>query len=466
MKNSDIHAWDDLSTPFFSLSNSLWALVPLEAWRRGLTVSLGPEARYVITDGQSRREFRQTRLSGAVQDRIARESDDKHATRDLLLAAGLPTPQGRSFTGDIDLRAVRAYAESLGFPVCLKPNSWAKGRGVFPKLESVEQFDAALEHLVTTLGCDDIVVEQHIRGGALRVFVVGRQVVAVTLAEPANVTGDGSSTVAELVAEKTAVRRGNPHLRNHALAIDADAERVLAAQGADASTVPDEGQVLFLREAANLAQGGDSLDLTDTLPESIKQIAIDAVDAVEGLSHAGVDLLVEDPSDPGSQVFINELNPSAGLGGHIYPAYGSQRNVPAAIIDHYFPGTKRRPHSSSWYFPLNQTSRLLTARAATMIEMPPMPSISKPAWRRIRIAATSHVLPKLRLAILARLNREDVHGDVGRIADGTFDVLLAGDERPVEQAVSLVRQLAGRSGGTAKIASRRAFGTSVGVQNS
>ncbi len=92
MKNSQIASWPDLSQPFFSLSNSLWALVPLEAWRRGLSVTLRPDARYTISDGLTEHTFWQTRLTGQRHDQLAHMLDDKHATRELLLEAGLPPP--------------------------------------------------------------------------------------------------------------------------------------------------------------------------------------------------------------------------------------------------------------------------------------------------------------------------------------------------------------------------------------
>src|SRR5690606_27533686 len=119
-----------------------------------------------------------------------------------------------------------------------------------------------LQHLVHELGCDDLVLEQHIRGDALRVSVAGGRVVAVTLAEPANVVGDGTSSVQELIDAKNVAREGNPHLRNHRLRLDEQTERILHDAGLSRESVPEGGQVVRLREAANLAQGGDSWDLT------------------------------------------------------------------------------------------------------------------------------------------------------------------------------------------------------------
>lgn len=464
MRNSEIQSWPDLSQPFFSLSNSLWALVPLEAWRRGLEVTLRPNARYTISDGESRRTFWQTRLTGPTQDAIAKASDDKQGTRESLLTAGLPAPKGRGFRGAIDTTEVLEYAKTLGFPVCLKPNAWAKGRGVYPRVESVSELSTALDHLVHELGCDDLVLEQHIRGDALRVSVAGGRVVAVTLAEPGNVVGDGVSTIEQLIEAKNAAREGNPHLRNHRLRLDEQSVRVLEEAGLSKSSIPAEGQVVRLREAANLAQGGDSWDLTDTLPAKIQQIAIDAVEATRGLAHAGVDLLVEDATRDDSPVFINELNPSAGLGGHVYPGSGTPRDVPAAIVDQYFPGSARLPGSESWYFPLDQVNRLLVARSAAAVELPPMPALRSPSWNVLRVDASADRLPGLRSMLLGRLNRTAVHGQLGRVSEGHVDISLAGEAQAVDAAAKLIRREAVAVGGRMRVASRAQFPVAVGMR--
>lgn len=464
MRISEIQSWPDRSQPFFSLSNSLWALVPLEAWRRGLDVTLRPNARYTISDGESRRTFWQTRLTGPTQDAIARASDDKQATREMLLAAGLPAPQGRSFRGSFTTSEVRQYAQELGFPVCLKPNAWAKGRGVHPRLENADELSAALGHLVDELGCDDLVLEQHIRGDALRVSVAGGRVVAVTRAEPANVVGDGSSTVQELLDAKNGAREGNPHLRNHRLRLDELSEGILRATGLSAHSVPEVDQVVHLREAANLAQGGDSWDITDELPQEIAAIAVAAVEATPGLAHAGVDLLVEDSTRADSPVFINELNPSAGLGGHVYPGNGTPRDVPSAIVDQYFPGSARKDGSGSWYFPLDQVNRLLVSRAASAVELPPMPTLRSAAWNVLRVEASTDRLQPLRSTLLGRLNRTAVHGQVGRIKEGHFDISLAGEAKDVEAAAKTIRNEASSAGGRVRVASRAQFPVAVGMR--
>lgn len=122
-------SWDKLDSPGFTLSNSLWALIPLEAWRRGLEIRLLPGARYSISDSNRSFSFRQTRLAGSEWDSRARKFDDKQVAREHFLDSGLPTPLGALFDADAADSEFIEYATELGFPVCVKPNDLAKGLG-------------------------------------------------------------------------------------------------------------------------------------------------------------------------------------------------------------------------------------------------------------------------------------------------------------------------------------------------
>ncbi len=61
----------------------------------------------------------------------------------------------------------------------------------------------------------DVLVEENVQGKDFRFLVVGTHLVAAACRIPAQVTGDGVHTVAELVArENTNPRRGDNHALN------------------------------------------------------------------------------------------------------------------------------------------------------------------------------------------------------------------------------------------------------------
>lgn len=463
MRIDEMNSWEDLGAPFFSLSNSAWALVPLEAWRRGLAVTLQPNAHYTISDGYSSFPFWQTRLTGEQGDAIARLCDDKQLTREALLRAGVPAPQGTLFSGDIDKKELADYAADLGYPVCLKPNNWAKAKGVFPKLTDAVAVDSAINVLVDDLGAREIVVEQHIPGDTLRVFVAGDKVIGATWAEAANVVGDGTSTISELVAAKATVRASNPHLKSSPLVLDADAEAHLSAHGLSGGLIPSDGQTITLRAASNLALGGDSWDVTDEISARVAKVAIASVAAVPGLRHAGVDLLVDDCRSEAAQVFVNELNPSAGLGGHIYPEAGERRDVASAIVDQYFPGEPAPQNTKNWYFSLNQIVRLFTSRVASDVALEPMPEIVNQHWKTLRFeGADTTSLNTLRRELLSSVTRSPLHGTITAIRDQKFDLAITGPRPLVTRFEKTMRDAARRRTVAAKLVTSRPFSTTAG----
>src|SRR5699024_11627469 len=103
----------------------------------------------------------------------------------------------------------------------------------------------------------------------------------------------------------------------------------------------------LLREKTNVPSGGDPLDVTDEITDEIKQIAIDSVKAIPGLYHAGVDVIINDNPNLKEAAYVLEIHATAQIGGILYPLRGIARNIPAAIIDYYFPETKGIDNSES-----------------------------------------------------------------------------------------------------------------------
>lgn len=77
------------------------------------------------------------------------------------------------------------------------------------------------------------------------------------------------------------------------LALDSTAERVIASQGLQPGSIPPAGQIVFLRETANLSTGGTAEDCTDEVHPENRFIAEQAA-ALIGLDVAGIDFLLPD----------------------------------------------------------------------------------------------------------------------------------------------------------------------------
>ena len=272
-----------------------------------------------------------TSQTSAISEDIVQ---DKDLTRRLLNEVGLPVPQGRPVSSADDAWAA---ANEIGLPVVVKPRDGNQGRGVALNLYTREQIATA--YAAAHDEGDSVLVEQFAEGEDYRVLVIGRELVAASRRQPAHVVGDGTQTIAELIAEKN---RDPRRAADHAAAlsrirIDAVASAVLAEQGVTSDSVPEKGRMILIRRNANLSTGGTAVDCTGEVHPTICAAAVEAAQTV-GLDICGIDIIAPDisaPLSPRNGVII-ELNARPGLRMHLYPSEGEPRPVGKAVIDTMF----------------------------------------------------------------------------------------------------------------------------------
>jgi cyanophycin synthetase len=262
---------------------------------------------------------------------------DKMLTKRLLEEAGLPVPSGYVVTTAEE--AVTIFRE-IGGPVVVKPLTGHHGEKVSIELSDPQEVAAAF-HAATTV-CEKVLVESYVPGRDHRVLVIGNKVVAAAELSPARVTGDGRSTIAELVATANAdPARGEGHDRPLTrLALGETELGHLARQGLHPGSVPATGEVVPLRRNANLSTGGTSKDVTERVHPDVARLCR-RVAATIGLDICGIDLRLPDiggpvPPDAGG-VGVIEVNASPGLRMHLAPYVGRPRDVAAEIIDQMYP---------------------------------------------------------------------------------------------------------------------------------
>jgi hypothetical protein len=179
-------------------------------------------------------------------------------------------------------------ADRLGYPVAVKPADGNHGRGVSLGIESADAVRKAFAVARGESKNGGVIVENLVAGKDYRVLVIGGTMAALAERVPAQVVGDGSQTVEELVTETNRdPRRGIGHENVLTrLELDEPALELLAEQGYQLDDVPPEGEVVKLRLTANLSTGGTSIDRTlEAHPENV-EIAESAARVV-GLDVAG-----------------------------------------------------------------------------------------------------------------------------------------------------------------------------------
>ncbi len=256
----------------------------------------------------------QTPLIGG---RIAR---DKVVSAHLLRKAGIPVPDHILAK---DLEEAVAAAEQLGYPVVVKPRNLDGGVGVAAGLTTRAELEAAVMNCLKSNR--PMLVQKHFEGRDYRLNVFhGRMIWAIERV-PGGVTGDGTSTVSELILQINADpwRGEGRHLPLSPITLDAEALDLLAKAGLSSEAVPEAGQFVRLRRIANIAAGGVPKAVFEQVHPDNRDLAIRAAGVLR-LDLAGVDLLIPDIAISWleSGAVICEVNAQPNLGqmtsAHIY----------------------------------------------------------------------------------------------------------------------------------------------------
>ncbi|OIJ21749.1 hypothetical protein BKP45_03360 [Anaerobacillus alkalidiazotrophicus] len=361
-------------------------LVALEGWRRGLTLKWytndanqfhqmktwfvdKPGKLFSLSSEDRTHYFFRTR-GDKVSNEAVEIGADKQNTKNWLSKVGVPVPVGKRFASTVSNEDVFNEALTIGFPLVVKPTDGSFGRGVMTNIQTEEELQYALIYVRSELNYPDIIIEKYIQGEDYRLYVVGDKVIGAMRRIPANVTGDGSSTIAKLIDLKNEQRKQNPRLISCPIKIDHELKGFIEQTGYTIDSVPKKGEQIFVRETSNISLGGDPINATGDLSPEIKTIAIEAVKAIPGLHHCGVDMIF-DQKNPTSAVVI-ELNPTAQIGSLLFPMEGQASDIPAAIIDYYFPETVN-VEKTNHYFDFKSVLQPLTSKTAIVVEVASAP---------------------------------------------------------------------------------------------
>lgn len=257
--------------------------------------------------------------------------ENKVVTKKILDENKIKVPKGDEFFS-LD-EAIRKAHKYVNKSIVVKPKSTNFGLGISifkegPKLEEIEEaFKLAFEHDNTVL------VEEFIKGKEYRFLVIGDEVPGILHRVPANVIGDGKSSIRELVEEKnkSSLRGKGYKTPLEKINLDDNAKLFLKHLGKDFDYIPEKDEVVYLRENSNISTGGDSIDYTDIIPQRFKDIAIESSKAI-GANICGVDMMIEDYTDENSNYAIIELNFNPAIHIHSYPYKGEEREIAKEIL--------------------------------------------------------------------------------------------------------------------------------------
>lgn len=266
-------------------------------------------------------------------------TNNKHLTKRVLASQGVPVARGRVVQ---DASAALEAFRNMTPPVVAKPISGSGGRGVTVGITTEEELTAATEDIVGR--GSRILVEEMITSIDLRIMTVDGRAIATTLRIPANVVGDGHSTITELAEAKNAVRATNTYTRHSPIRITSFTEHHLELQGLTPESVPHADQRVFLHFTANISSGGDSYEVQEYVHPDLLRLAEQASACFPGARHAGIDILAKrlDAGLDEQKAIVCEVNLNNEVPLHIFPLYGQPNPVHTEVIRAYSNGTPAR----------------------------------------------------------------------------------------------------------------------------
>jgi glutathione synthase/RimK-type ligase-like ATP-grasp enzyme len=304
--------------------------------KAGVRIELEPEfqfaGRIIFPDGNTH-VFRANNLNINRAGSVA-IADDKNYTSYFLSRAGLRVPRELSFFSaklveKLDPAKRRSprhacdFATSVGFPVIVKPNNGSLGNLVI-KAHSAEEIVSASKRIFERY--DVALVQEFLSGNDYRIVVLGDAIISAYQRTTLYVSGDGRSTVEQLILRKKAnlasQARPNTEIDPSDFRIDA----VLHRHGLNRASVLPDGSIQPLLDNANLSSGGDARDITSLLHPRLADIAVKASRSL-GLNLCGVDVICADATKPSADYVIVELNASPGLDNYASVGQAQARRV-------------------------------------------------------------------------------------------------------------------------------------------
>lgn len=262
---------------------------------------------------------------------------NKEVAAAMLRQAGVPVPDHvRVHDEEAALRA----ADALGYPIVVKPADLDGGVGVAPGLLTPEEVRRSFA--IARAASANVLIEKHFEGRDYRLVVFNSQLLWSYERVPGSVTGDGTHTIAELVALLNASQQRGMGRKGSSLTplvLDEEAAALLDRKGLTGDSVPAAGEFVRLRRAANISVGGIPVGgVHDRVHPDNRRLAIRAADAL-GLDLAGVDLLMPDISRSWFETgaMICEVNGQPDLGIETWA------NIYTPILRELVEGTGRIP---------------------------------------------------------------------------------------------------------------------------
>lgn len=265
--------------------------------------------------------------------------DDKEAAKIHCKKGRFPVAEGRAFWFWQNKKAL-AFGQELEFPLVVKPRGGSVSRHVTTDIQDQKQLKEAICHSISYSPA--FIVEKFIANAYVyRATVIDFDFVACVKQIPANVVGDGASTIRELIEKKNSdPSRGEPGQKQFTLykiTEDQTTRILLAKKGYSNQTIPSKGETVYLQKDPFLKLGGDLVEVTPDIHQDNLKLFRDLARFFD-IRLTGIDFLAKDISASwkNQSCAILELNSVPCIELHHFPSSGTPTNPAKALADMFF----------------------------------------------------------------------------------------------------------------------------------
>ena len=255
-------------------------------------------------------------------------TNDKFESKEILQKNKLKTPKGIMISNKLSEEQLEDLYENYEEKaIVIKPRTTNGGVGitVFATPPTKSQFLKAVNYAFEF--DNDVLIEQYVQGEEYRFLVVNGKCISVVTRRSAQVIGNGKDTIEKLIEKKN---KEEWHvLLDTKLKIDSPLRTHLTKTGRTLEDIPKKGEVVKLRKNSNCSTGGESISLTDKVPERFKRIAEKAAKAFESYV-CGVDILISDLDK--DDYCILETNADPGYDINQWPYEGPDAHIGIEIL--------------------------------------------------------------------------------------------------------------------------------------
>lgn len=419
--------------------------IALEAWRRGLEVTIDSTRadafqHFSVSSSEKKIKFNRSRVMLTTASAL-NITKDKEETRKFLQSANLPTPVGIKVSRKEGVSKALEFVAKHDYPVVLKRVVGSQGKGVYSGIKNEEELLYYFSQLLDNFDEAEFVVEKHFTGDDYRIYASRERMIAAVKRIPANVVGDGVCTIKQLIKNKNKIRSQNPFLSKGLIKIDGEVLRFVENAGYTLDSILVKDELLYLRDKANASAGGDVIDVTDEIPDSISNSAVLVVKSIPGLECCGVDILYNQVTGEFTTI---EINARAQVGVNMYPSVGTGRNVPKAIIDTYFPEAPLANNkvNRDIIFDAEEALSSLICGVSSSVTLAPIPSYKLFSKKYLRLSSCDSVSKFLSKKLVKLANEYNVIGYM-QVESLSSDVKIycAGDNEMLAAFIIAVQKL-------------------------